>query len=441
MLATVGLGVIVVLGLNVVAGALVRRSSGGARPSIRRRASRRSRPAGGRAGFVVLGAGHEFDPDVPPADRLSRSALERLVEGVRLYHEVPGTKLVVSGGLGPGGMTHADALALVARSWGVPEADLVVDGSGWDTEQEARNISPRLGKDPFLLVTSALHMPRALGLFRLQGAQPIAAPTDHLELGTGRVEISDFFPGPSAMGRSHAAIHEYVGLLWSRLRGSLDRGSAGPRRARGGRSGRGAVVGPGVPRIAAAELAADPGVVLAPEPGQIARDLHRAPVRGQQVDDQRDPPATDGRPLLHAEEVLEPRLDPRRLPALVVDGHLAAPGQAQARRRVGAQALPEGVGHQRREQLLDGQLAQLGEAGAPLASGLERGAPPPPRRAPVDRPRERPGAGSSRAASRRRSPRRAARSTPHRAPLRPAASWPRPTQARARAPPRGSPAP
>jgi uncharacterized SAM-binding protein YcdF (DUF218 family) len=170
--------------------------------------------------IVVLGGGDTADPRVPANDQLSDSGLSRVVEGIRLLRLVPGTKLLLSGGVGKQ-EKHADALGAVATSLGVGADEMELDKTAWDTEQEAHNLSPRLGKEPFFLVTSAFHMPRAVALFRHAGAVPIPAPTHHLTLDVPGVSLSELFPSPDAMANLEAGWHEYLGLLWSKLRGRL----------------------------------------------------------------------------------------------------------------------------------------------------------------------------------------------------------------------------
>jgi uncharacterized SAM-binding protein YcdF (DUF218 family) len=169
--------------------------------------------------IVVLGGGHADEPTLPPTTQLTAPALARLIEGVRLQRELPGSKLVLSGATGR--TNHARVMAAAAALLGVPPSDMVVDTTAWDTAEEARSLSARMGSQDFVLVTSALHMPRALGLFRRLGKNPLPAPADHLGLDSPGVGIGDFFPTSGALMRAHAGIHEYLGMLWSRLRGQM----------------------------------------------------------------------------------------------------------------------------------------------------------------------------------------------------------------------------
>jgi uncharacterized SAM-binding protein YcdF (DUF218 family) len=170
--------------------------------------------------ILVLGGGDVADPRVPPNDQLSDSGLSRLIEGIRLLRELPGTRLILSGGYGRG-IKHADRLGAVAAMMGVKDEEMELDRTAWDTEQEAANIARRIGGDPFVLVTSAFHMPRAAALFRKAGANPIPAPTHHITLDSPGVHFLNLFPDPQALAYFETGLHEYLGMLWSRLRGRI----------------------------------------------------------------------------------------------------------------------------------------------------------------------------------------------------------------------------
>jgi uncharacterized SAM-binding protein YcdF (DUF218 family) len=119
--------------------------------------------------------------------------------------------LVVSGGAPPGRAAPADGYAQLARDLGIPQDSIVVLDKALDTAQEARAIAQRLGHSPFLLVTSASHMPRALEQMTRAGAVAIAAPTAEL---TGRpLNWTAWIPSASGLKRTEHALHEYLGLL------------------------------------------------------------------------------------------------------------------------------------------------------------------------------------------------------------------------------------
>ena len=168
---------------------------------------------------VVLGGAHTTDQRLTDSEQLSEPALRRLVEGIRLQRALQGSKLVVSGGKLFGSKTSAAALASAARSLGVAEQDIVVEPRPVDTAQEAKFITQDIvGEQPFLLVTSTTHMPRSMTLFKAQGAHPIPAPADFLIKRGDNRSPGRFFPTADALLNTQRAFHEYLGLLWGKLR-------------------------------------------------------------------------------------------------------------------------------------------------------------------------------------------------------------------------------
>ena len=81
----------------------------------------------------------------------------------------------------------------VAEALGVQADEILQLKQPRDTEEESQQVAPIVGSQSFILVTSASHMPRAMGLFRKRGLQPIPAPTDHLAP-RGPLELDDLFP-------------------------------------------------------------------------------------------------------------------------------------------------------------------------------------------------------------------------------------------------------
>lgn len=168
---------------------------------------------------VVLGAGHD-DSDVRPAlSQLGTSARARLTEAVRLLRLLPAAKLVVSGPGDDGGPTHARVLADAAVSLGVDGARIQQIDDAHDTEEEAARLREVLGGAPFALVTSAWHLPRTMALCAAQGLHALPCPTDFLYTTPTHWHRSDFTWDVPSLERSTAAVHEYAGRWWARLRG------------------------------------------------------------------------------------------------------------------------------------------------------------------------------------------------------------------------------
>ena len=174
---------------------------------------------------VVLGGGHNDVDDRPSLTRLSSSARARLVEAVRLLRLLPAAQLVVSGpaDVDQGGEAHARVLADAAVSLGVDRGRIRMIDDARDTEEEAARLRDLLGAAPFVLITSAWHLPRAQALCAAQGLHSLPGPTDYLSGAPRRWRRSDFTWDTESLGRSTAAVHEYLGLWWSQLRGKTQR--------------------------------------------------------------------------------------------------------------------------------------------------------------------------------------------------------------------------
>lgn len=169
--------------------------------------------------IVVLGGGHSDSPGLSRVNQLSTSSLSRLTEGVRLAHLLPDAKFIVSGYNGPRTFSHAQILAEAAQSLGIAPARFIRFDHTRDTDDEAQALVREIGPQPFLLITSAWHMPRAMALCKKAGLHPIAAPADFM-LRPGPDDKQDWLGWDlGALERSSKAIHERLGLFWAKLRG------------------------------------------------------------------------------------------------------------------------------------------------------------------------------------------------------------------------------
>lgn len=164
---------------------------------------------------VVLGAGNSVDASLPAGVRLSEPASVRLMEGVRLHRALPGSRLVVSGGMEGDAVSHAELMAEAAIGLGVAAEDVVVHRLAKDTAEEARAAQAVFGDERFLLVTSASHMPRAMRLFEDLGMHPVAAPTQFMS----RARANSMLPDGVNLRKAERAVYEFMGLLWVGLGG------------------------------------------------------------------------------------------------------------------------------------------------------------------------------------------------------------------------------
>jgi len=169
--------------------------------------------------IYVLGNGHTTDETLPITSQVSETAVVRLNEGIRLYRQLDNNaKIIVSGYHGLYDTTeHAVMQKKLAVSLGLDKNDLILHLGTRDTQEEAQAGKTLLGGEPFILVTSASHMTRALKFFKKEGLHPIPAPTNHLA-NIKYPNYTDFFSSDALM-KSRLVFHEYLGLIWQKIKG------------------------------------------------------------------------------------------------------------------------------------------------------------------------------------------------------------------------------
>jgi uncharacterized SAM-binding protein YcdF (DUF218 family) len=175
--------------------------------------------------IVVLGGavGAPQPPRLHP-DLVGTS--DRAWHAARLYRAGKAPVVIASGGTLPWAdsvAAEASVMERLLQSWGVPPADVLVEGKSATTRQNAvytARLARERGLDRLLLVTSASHMPRALRAFRAVGLDVAPAPTDYR--GVRSPGSFSLLPEAEALDASTAAIHEWVGRLYYRWRGWLD---------------------------------------------------------------------------------------------------------------------------------------------------------------------------------------------------------------------------
>jgi uncharacterized SAM-binding protein YcdF (DUF218 family) len=175
-------------------------------------------------GIIVLGGSVD--------ERISRArgqiaindAAERLTEAAALARRYPQTVLVFSGGSGSlvdDSIKEAETAHKLWSQLGVPEDRMVFEDASRNTYENAvftqKRVHPRDDAD-WLLITSAFHMPRSMGIFRALGMNPTAYPVDYRTFGNSE----DFRPpadGSLAIRNVEIGLREWFGLVAYRLDG------------------------------------------------------------------------------------------------------------------------------------------------------------------------------------------------------------------------------
>ena len=164
-------------------------------------------------GIILLGGA--VDPErTAEYDQVAlNSSAARVTEVVRLAHLYPAARIVLSGGLGT--VLHVPITEAVATErllvvLGVAPSRLVIEDRSRTTHENAvfskRLVDPQ-PRQVWILVTSAYHMPRAVGCFRRIGWPVVADPVDFEA--TNNFDVS-FAHGLGALGKAE---HEWLGLV------------------------------------------------------------------------------------------------------------------------------------------------------------------------------------------------------------------------------------
>ncbi|MCC6642434.1 MAG: YdcF family protein [Deltaproteobacteria bacterium] len=186
------------------------------------------------ADAIVLLGGFTL-PIRPPRLRIELDQdANRLLGALALYRSGKAPLLYVAGGrldlfetLGP----EAPDIAALLRELGVPETAMLLETSSRNTYEnavEAKRILGSRGVRRILLVTSALHMPRAVGLFRHQGFDVVPYPTDFhvVEIpeasGGSAWSVIDLVPRASSLAYTTRVLREWIGIAVYRFRGLMD---------------------------------------------------------------------------------------------------------------------------------------------------------------------------------------------------------------------------
>jgi len=162
---------------------------------------------------VVLGTGYVPRDDIPVTAAIAEDGLVRIVEGVRIFRQLRAAHLLVSGGARAGQTPSALGYAILARDLGVAPDSLIVLDRPLDTDEEAHAIASLIGHAPFVLVTSAYHMPRAMRLLLGLNLHPIPAPTGQMSGLSSSGDWRRYVPNSAELRKTERALHEYLGSV------------------------------------------------------------------------------------------------------------------------------------------------------------------------------------------------------------------------------------
>jgi len=181
-------------------------------------------------GIVVLGGSIEADLSAAHATPVVRVAPDRIFAAAMLAHRYSNARIVFSGGspnLVANDAREADFAGELLEGLGIAKSRLIMERRSRNTRENAEFskalVTPKPG-ERWLLVTSAYHMPRSVGLFRKAGFPVEAYPVDW-RVG-GLFSFSNLTL--DGLGRTDVGIREWMGLLAYRATGRIDELLPGP---------------------------------------------------------------------------------------------------------------------------------------------------------------------------------------------------------------------
>lgn len=177
------------------------------------------------AGALVLGGGLDGGVDALSRGQTSLTgAAERMTTALVLARRFPDLQIVLTGYAGvfePSTLSEAAAAVKFFAEQDAPTARVLVEPTARNTAEIAENVKSLAGVDPsrpWLLITSAWNMPRALLAFRKAGWNVEPLPVDYIT-GTSIDWFEYSVSGGSAMWS--LALHELIGIAWYRITGRL----------------------------------------------------------------------------------------------------------------------------------------------------------------------------------------------------------------------------
>ncbi len=177
-------------------------------------------------GIVVLGGAVSPDVSHDRGQPALNEAAERMTAVAKLARDYPKARIAFTGGSGRlfSVASEAHFVSDLFESFGIARDRLILEDRARNTHENAvftkRLVDPKSG-ERWLLVTSAHHMPRSVGLFRKAGFPVEAYPVDYRTRGPQDLK-GPFGSMAAGLARTDAAMHEWAGLLSSYLFGNTD---------------------------------------------------------------------------------------------------------------------------------------------------------------------------------------------------------------------------
>jgi len=184
-------------------------------------------------GIVVLGGAIDADLSASHGKAVYTRAADRVIEAAALARQYPKARIIYSGGsanLIDADAREADYAADIFERLGVARDRLTMDRRSRNTKENAefsRLLAAPKSGERWLLLTSAFHMPRSVGVFRKAGFAVEPYPVDWRAGGSG--DLLAFSPfALDGLQRTEIAVREYLGLVSYRIAGRTSELFPGP---------------------------------------------------------------------------------------------------------------------------------------------------------------------------------------------------------------------
>lgn len=178
------------------------------------------------SGIIVLGGALDELRSEARRQLILTGDGSRLTDGLELARRFPNARLIFTGGSASlSGDQPAEAIG-VRKLWlglGAEEGRLSFEEKSrntWENALFTRELLKPAPGETWLLVTSAWHMPRAVGIFRRVGFNVIPYPVAYRTFGGSR--DWEIIGGPDRASMLEFAVREYIGLVAYRLTGKTD---------------------------------------------------------------------------------------------------------------------------------------------------------------------------------------------------------------------------
>jgi uncharacterized SAM-binding protein YcdF (DUF218 family) len=163
--------------------------------------------------IVVLGSGYSYNERFPANTQLDLKTLGRLVEGVRIFNQLPNGKIVTSGPYNNKSISQAEVVKNAALLLKVPEVKILMQSEPVTTYEEAKYYHEKFySGQKVIVVTSAAHMHRAISEFRRLGMDAIPSPTNYTYRDINGLRIS-IMPSTGNIFNLRTGVYEYAALI------------------------------------------------------------------------------------------------------------------------------------------------------------------------------------------------------------------------------------